>query len=94
MVALGSHEDLGLVHEAAKRFRVDDAVSVALERRAQATGRFLEGAAARLVGADGKRREGLFLVLADPSFEGIGDRSGNARHQVKRSPLPGRRVRR
>ena len=66
VVALGRHEDLGLVLEAAEGLRVDDPVTVALEGRPQRIGRFLEIAALRLGGEGGPRREDPALDLLGP----------------------------
>ena len=91
VVAFGVDEDLRLVAQPAKSLRVDDAVAVALERRAQPA--FLLGslAPARLVRAHGERREPLLLVLANRVGEAVRDLSGDLRHpsaSVARDPCP------
>ena len=65
VVAGGVDEDLGLALQPPERLRVDDPVAVALERRAQQARLLLARAPARLVRANGERREPAFLVLAD-----------------------------
>jgi hypothetical protein len=62
---------------------VENAVAVALERRAQAAVVLLAQSSARFVRAHRQRRQPLLLVLADLRLEGAGDRSGNFRHAVQ-----------
>src|SRR5438105_2018257 len=57
VVAVRVDEDLGLVLEAAKRLRVDDAVAVALERRPEPAFLLGMGAAATLVRPHRERRQ-------------------------------------
>ena len=76
MVALGGDEDLGLVHETAEGLRVDDAVAVALKWRAEAARRFVAGAPAGLVRADGELGKGVPLLFADSRLEALCDRVG------------------
>ena len=94
VVALGIDEDLRLVAQAAERLGVDDAVAVALERRAQAAFGLGRLASARLVRAHGERREPPLLVLANRGREAVGDLSGDLRHrQASLARLPeGREV--
>ena len=66
-------EHLRLALEPAERFRVEDAVAVALERGPHPTLLFVAEPAAVLVGAHGERRQPPFLVLADARLEGVGD---------------------
>jgi len=73
VVAGGIDEDLRLALQPPKRLRVHDAVAVALERRADAALVLFAEAAARLVRADGERRERPLLLLADTRGEGVGD---------------------
>ena len=80
MVVRGIDPDLRLVAEAAKRLRVDDPIPISLEGRAQPA-RFLSTcAAARLIRADGERREPLLFVLAHAKLEGVGDSPGELGH--------------
>ena len=85
MVAFGVDEDLGLVAQAAECLRVDDAVAVALERRAQAAFLLREIAAAALVGAHGERRQPAFLVLPHEAFEGVSTRPASSGISIQRS---------
>src|SRR5258707_532383 len=62
VVAFRVDEDLRLVTEPAERLRVDDAIPVALERRAQPAFLFPLAAPPRLIGANGKGRQPLLLV--------------------------------
>jgi len=80
VVALGVDEYLCLVAQAAERLRVDDPVSVTLERRPQAALLLGNLAPARLVRADGERREPLLLVLAHRLGEAVRNLSGDLRH--------------
>ena len=73
VVAGGVDEDLCLALQPPKGLRVHDAVTVALERRADAALVLLAKAAARLVRADGERRERPLLLLADTRGERVGD---------------------
>ena len=58
MVAFMRHEDLGLVLQPAKGGGMDDAVAVALERRAGRAFHFVEQAATRAGGVAGIGRAG------------------------------------
>jgi hypothetical protein len=80
VVACRVDEDLGLAFEPAERLRVEDAVAVVLERRAQAAFVLLAEPSPRLVRLHGERREPALLVLAHLRLEGAGDRSRNFRH--------------
>ena len=80
VVALRVDEDLRLVAKPAERLRVHDAVAVALERRPQPALLLGQVAPARLVGANGKRRQPLLLVLPHEAREGIGNQTGGLRH--------------
>ena len=82
-------EHLRLVHEPPERLRVDDAVAVALERRAQQARLLLPRAPARLVGPDRQRREPALLVLANARFEGVSSPSGKLGHDADASPSVG-----
>jgi hypothetical protein len=62
---------------------MQDAVAVALERRAQAAVVLRPQAAACLVRPHRKRRQPALLVLAHLRLEGAGDRSGNFRHAAQ-----------
>jgi hypothetical protein len=75
-------EHLGLALEAPERLRMQDAVAVTLERRAQQALLLfvLAQPSSRLVRAHGKRREPALLVLANVLFEGVCDSSGHFRH--------------
>ena len=76
VIALGRHEHLRLVLQAAERLAVDDPVAVALERRAQAA--VLLGPRARGgVGGRGERRELRSLLCANARGERV--RDGTAR---------------
>ena len=81
VVAGGVDEDLRLVHQPPERLRVHDPVAIALERRAQEA--FVLGlrSPARLVRADGERREPPLFVLANARLEGVGGPSGELRHR-------------
>ena len=83
VVALRVDEDLGLVLQPAEGLRVDDAVAVALKRRAQAAFLLLERTAAGFVRAHGQRRERGFLLLPDPRFERVRDPPGKFGHTAK-----------
>jgi hypothetical protein len=83
VVALGIDEDLRLEAQPAERLRVDDAVAVALERRAQPALLLGEVAAARLVRADGERGQPALLVLPHEPGEGIGNTTGGLRHPYR-----------
>ena len=76
-------EDLCFSLQAAERLRVDDAVAVALKRRADAA--FFLGllAAAALVRAHGEGRQGVALQLAHTGREGVGNSSGQLRHAAR-----------
>src|SRR6476620_10930893 len=73
MVAGRVDEDLRLALQPAERLRVHDPVAVALERRADGRLLFRTQASARLVRADGERREPGLLLLPDPRLESLGD---------------------
>src|SRR5205807_2013871 len=105
VVALGCAEHLRLVHEPPERLGVDDAVAVALERRAQRAV-LLRARAPRRVRARGQGREPLLLGGADPGLELVGgdggafhgsilapptDRAGAAVSRRRRAPPPGPR---
>jgi hypothetical protein len=62
---------------------VEDAVAVALERRAQPTVLFGSETPTCFVGAHGLRRQRPFLVLTNLGFEGIGDLSGKFGHRFQ-----------
>ena len=62
-------EDLRLALQPPERLGMDDPVAVALERRANVRFRLGPQPAARLVGADGERREAFLLDLAHPLLE-------------------------
>src|SRR3954447_11972659 len=64
VVALGGNEDLGLVLEATEGLRVDDPITIALERRPQRAVRLLEAPFGR-IGAVRLRREELLLPGGD-----------------------------
>ena len=83
VVALGVDEDLRLVPQPAERLRVDDAVAVALERRAQPALVLCVRAAAALVRANGERRQPALLVLAHEALEGVSNPTGKFRHPVQ-----------
>ena len=74
-------EDLRLALQAPERLRVDDPVAVALERRPDAALLLGPRPAARLVRADGERRERALLQLADGVRERVADGSGKLGHQ-------------
>jgi len=78
VVALGRDEHLRLVLQAAERLRVDDAVAVALERRAQPA--LLLGSLARgRVGRRGERGELRGLLRAHARRERLGDGTARVR---------------
>ena len=72
-------EDLRLALQAPERLRVEDAIAVALERRADAALLLVARPAGGVVRAHGERREGTLLLLADPRGEGVGDPPCDAR---------------
>src|SRR5437867_1456311 len=80
VVAGGVDEDLRLALQPPERLGVHDAVAVALERRADPALVLRAEATARLVGADRERREGAFLLRADPRGEGVGNSPCELRH--------------
>ena len=81
VVALRVDEDLRLPLQPPERLRVDDAVAVALERRAHAALLLGKLATARLERADRERRQAL-LERADPLLERLLRRSGDL-HPVR-----------
>jgi hypothetical protein len=83
--------NLGLVAEPAECLRVDDPIAVPLEGRTQATRFFFSRAPARVVGADGERREPAFFVLPNAELEGFGNSTGELGHAGKASSSSGRR---
>jgi hypothetical protein len=60
---------------------MEDPITVALERRAEAARVLLPQATLRLVRPDRERREPTLLVLAHPRFERIRDSSRNLLHE-------------
>ena len=92
VVALGRHEDLRLVLEAAEGLGVHDPVAVALQRRAQPAVLLGPRAPCR-PRARGQRREPRVLELAPPRGVGRGHRArvGVRVHDVD-SPTAGRRT--
>jgi hypothetical protein len=80
VVALRVDEDLRLQAKPPERLRVDDAIAVALERRPQPALLLGEIAPARVVRADGERRQPALLVLPHEALEGIGNLTGELRH--------------
>ena len=80
VVAFRVDEDLRLVAEPAERLRMDDAVAVALERRAQPALLLRQVPPARLVGANGKGRQPLLLVLPHEARKGVSNPTGGLRH--------------
>ena len=71
VIALRVDEDLGLALQPSEGLRVDDPVAVALERRPDAACFFRLHPAARLVRADGVRRERDVLERADALGERV-----------------------
>ena len=65
VIALGRHEHLGLVGQAAKRLAVHDPIAIALKGRAQRAV-LLRAHALRGIGARGQRREHALLQRAPP----------------------------
>ena len=80
MVAGRVDEDLRLPLQAAERLRVEDAVAVALKRRADAAFVLRPLASARLVGAHGERREGVLFQLARARGKGVANSPGKFGH--------------
>ena len=85
-------EDLRLALQPAERLRVEDAVAVALERRADAALLLGAGAPARLVRAHGERRERALLQLAHARGEGVGNSPGKLGHTAHGSRRSGRQM--
>jgi hypothetical protein len=73
-------EDLRLPLQTSERFRVQDAVAIALERRAQPAFVLLAEASAGLVRPDGERRQGPFFVFAYAFLETVCDLAGELGH--------------
>jgi hypothetical protein len=85
MVPLWRDEDLCLVHQPAERLRVDDPVSVALERCPDVGRGLVPLPTQSVIGTDCQRSEQLLLLLANARLERTGDRSRELTHEVKRS---------
>src|SRR6476620_4663461 len=73
VVALWIDEDLGLALQPAKRLRMDDPVTIPLERRPYPTGLLVALATERLVGAHRAGRERRLLERAHALRERVGD---------------------
>src|ERR1051325_3118809 len=71
VIAARVDEHLRLALQPSERLRMEDAVTVSLEGRAQAALVLGSDAPACLVGADRERREPLVFLLADALFEGV-----------------------
>ena len=82
VIAGGIDEHLRLAFQAAERLRVEDAVAVALERRAKPTLCFFLQPATRFVRADGEWRQPSFLMLSDTLFERVRHSAGDLGHRV------------
>ena len=65
MVTLGGEEDLGFVFESTEGFRVEDAVTVALEGKPDGTRGFRDGASAGIAGMESPFREDGFLAMVE-----------------------------
>ena len=75
VVACRIDEDLSLALQAPKRFRMQDPIAIALERRAQTAIVLRLESSACLVGTDGQRRQRSFFLLTNLPLEGVGDSS-------------------
>src|SRR5581483_6290832 len=82
VIADGIDEDLCLPLQPAKRFRVHDAVAVALKRRAKPAVVLVAEAPARVVGPDRERRERALLVGANARREFVRDPARYFRHPI------------
>ena len=87
VVSLGVDEDLRLALQTAERLRVDDPVTIALERRPDVGVILGTRAPPGVVRAHGQRGEAALLVGANALGEGVGDPSSKLWHTC-RSVLP------